>query len=70
MNVQEFIQRRFSGELNNEAEYIELIVQVFAVLIIGLLMWRLMVVFQRRKTAKRRQSTYFDNVFSKNWRKK
>ena len=69
MNIQELIQRRFSGALTNEAEYIELLVQVFVVLVLGLIVWRLMVVFQRKKTAKRKKSTYFDSTFSKHWKK-
>lgn len=68
MKIQELIQRRFSGELNNEAEYIELLVQVFAVLVLGLVLWRMMVVFQKKKTAKRKRSTYFENGFSRNWK--
>ncbi|PWH85567.1 hypothetical protein [Brumimicrobium oceani] len=69
MNIQALIQRRFSGELNNEAEYIELLVQVFAVLILGLLLWRLMAAFHKKKKAKRKPSTYFDTTFTKSWRK-
>lgn len=69
MDIQELIQRRFTGELNNEAEYIELLVQVFAVLIIGLLLWRIMIVFHKKKKATRRPSAYFDNTFSKSWKK-
>ncbi len=69
MDIQELIQRRFTGELNNEAEYIELLVQVFAVLILGLVLWRIMIVFHKKKKAKRRSSVYFENTFSKNWRK-
>lgn len=69
MNVQDFIQRRFSGQLNNEAEYMELIVQVFAVLILGLVLWRMMVIFHKKKKAQRKPSTYFENTFSRNWKK-
>jgi hypothetical protein len=69
MKIQELIQRRFSGQINNEAEYIELLVQVFAVLVLGLLLWRMMVVFHKRKNAKRKRSSYFDSDFSKQWRK-
>ena len=69
MNVQDLIQRRFSGELNNEAEYIELIVQVFAVLILGLVLWRMMIIFHKKKKAKRKPSVYFDSTFSRNWKK-
>ncbi len=68
MNVQDLIQRRFSGSLNNEAEYIELLVQVFGVLILGLVLWRMMVMFHKKKKSKRKRSVFFDTEFRKNWR--
>lgn len=68
MKVQDLIQRRFSGSLNNEAEYIELLVQVFGVLVLGLVLWRMMVIFHKKKKAKRKRSSYFDTEFRKNWR--
>ena len=61
MRPQELIQTRFSGAINNEAEYIELLVNVFGVLIIGLVMWRLMTVFHKKKNTKRKRSSYFEN---------
>lgn len=70
MNIKELIQHRFSGSLNNEAEYMELIVQVFGVLILGLVLWRLMVVFHRKKKRQRKKSSYFDSTYAKNWKKK
>jgi hypothetical protein len=69
VNIQDLIQNRFTGTLNSEAEYIELIVQTFAVLILGLVLWRLMAVFHKKKKAQRKTSSYFDNEFSRNWRK-
>lgn len=69
MKVQHLIQRRFSGTLNNEAEYIELLVQVFGVLILGLVLWRMMAVFHKKKKAKRKHNTYFDTEFRRSWRK-
>lgn len=68
MKIQDLVQRRFSGSLNNEAEYIELLVQVFGVLILGLVLWRMMVIFHKRKKAKRKRSVFFDTEFRKNWR--
>lgn len=68
MKTQDLIQRRFSGELNNEAEYIELLVQVFGVLVLGLVLWRMMVIFHKKKKAKRKRSTFFDTEFRRNWR--
>lgn len=61
MTTQELIQQRFSGTLNNEVEYIDLLVQVFAVLIIGLILWRMIVIFHKKKNAKRKKSTYFES---------
>jgi hypothetical protein len=69
MKVTDLIKNRFSGSLNNEAEYIELLVQVFAVLVLGLILWRMMVVFHRNKKAKRKRSSYFDTEFRRSWRK-
>lgn len=68
MKTQDLIQQRFSGSLNNEAEYIELLVQVFGVLILGLVLWRMMAVFHKKKKAKRKRSVFFDTEFRKNWR--
>lgn len=69
MEIQDLIHQRFSGEINSEAEYIELIVQVFAVLVLGLILWRLMVVFHKKKIAKRKKSTYFEGRYSNQWRR-
>ena len=69
MTAQELIHQRFSGALNNEAEYIELLVQVFAVLVLGLVLWRLMVLFHKKKNAQRKRNGYFDSTFKQNWRK-
>ncbi len=69
MQIQDLIMQRFSGTLNNEAEYISLMVQVFAVLVLGLVAWRLMLVFHKRKSAKRKRSTFFKSTYSDHWRK-
>lgn len=68
MQLQDLIKQRFSGSLNSEAEYIELLVNVFGVLVLGLVMWRLMVLFHKKKNAKRKRSNYFESNFSKKWK--
>jgi hypothetical protein len=70
MSIQDLIQTRFSGTLNNDAAYMELIVQVFAVLVIGLVLWRLMVLFHKKKNATRKRNSLFDSNYSKQWRNK
>jgi hypothetical protein len=38
-------------------------------LVVGLILWRLMVAFHRKKNASRKRSTYFDTEYSKKWRR-
>lgn len=70
MTVQELIRAKYSGELSNSMEFIELIIQVAIVLMVGLGTWRLMVVFSKRKAASRKKSTYFNTRYSDEWKKK
>ncbi|MBW7867688.1 MAG: hypothetical protein H3C31_05120 [Brumimicrobium sp.] len=68
MKIQDFIQRRFTGELNNEAEYTDLLVQVFAVLIVGLVLWRMVIIFHKKKNANRKTHHFFENTYAKRWK--
>lgn len=68
MNLQELIHTRFSGEINNEAEYIELIVQAITVLVLGIVMWRLMMVWHKKKQNSRKDSEITRARYSSKWR--
>ncbi|MDX1444580.1 hypothetical protein [Lishizhenia sp.] len=69
MNIQELIQTRFSGAINNEAEYIEIIVQAIAVLIFGIVVWRGMAAVHNRKKAKRADNMFSRERYETKWRK-
>lgn len=69
MSVQELIQSRFSGEINNEAEYIEIIVQAIAVLVFGIVVWRGMAAIHNKKRAKRADNMFSRERYETKWRK-
>lgn len=68
MELQTLIQSRFSGAINNEAEYIELIMQAITVLILGIVMWRLMMLWHKRKQNSRKESEITRARYSNKWK--
>ncbi len=68
MTIQELIKVKYSAPISNSMEYIELVIQVGIVLMIGLVTWRLVVIFSKRKAASRKKSTYFDTRYSDQWK--
>lgn len=68
MKIQSLIHRRFSGAINNEAEYIELIVQAITVLVLGIVMWRLMMIWHKRKQNSRKDSEITRARYSNKWK--
>ena len=69
MTIQELIQLKYTGELDQTISYVNVAIQAVAVLIGGLLVWRLMSAWQRRKNIERIKSPFFESVYSKHWRK-
>jgi hypothetical protein len=68
MELQTLIQSRFSGAINNEAEYIELIMQAITILILGIVMWRLMMLWHKRKQNSRKESEITRARYSNKWK--
>ena len=68
MELQTLIHNRFSGAINNEAEYIELIMQAITVLILGIVMWRLMMLWHKRKQNSRKDSEITRARYSNKWK--
>lgn len=69
MSIQELIQTRFSGAINNEAEYIEIIIQAIAVLVFGIVVWRGMATIHNKKRAKRADNMFSRERYETKWRK-
>jgi uncharacterized membrane protein YidH (DUF202 family) len=69
MTIQELIQFKFTGEIDQTLSYVNVSIQAIGVLIGGLLIWRAMSVWQRKKNQERRRNPFFESSFSKHWRK-
>ncbi len=69
MTIQELIQFKYSGVLDQTFSYVNVTIQAVAVLIGGLVIWRAMSSWQRKKKLERRRNPFFESAFSKHWRK-
>jgi hypothetical protein len=65
LSVQQLIKIHFTGQLDERMIYINLAVQALTVMFIGLLLWRLSVLFQRKKMKQRRKSSLFESKFGR-----
>ena len=69
MTAQEMIQVKYSGELSSMMDYVNIMAQVFGILIAGIVIWRVFARYQNKKQNERFKSDYFESSYSKHWRK-
>jgi hypothetical protein len=69
MIIQELIQLKYTGDLNQTISYVNVTIQAVAVLIGGLLIWRSMSAWQSKKKLERKKNPFFESAYSKHWRK-
>lgn len=70
LTIQQLIKTRFSGEIDQSFVYMNLMMQAGAVLIAGIVMWRLSAYFLKKKIAQRQNGQTFETRFSKEWKKR
>lgn len=70
MSIQTLVQARFSGSLNEMGQYLNLAIQAGAVLVGGIVLWRLSTALHRRKKAERERNSYFRTPYSEGWKRK
>jgi hypothetical protein len=70
LTIQTLIKAKYSGTLDQSATYINLVLQTVAVLVGGLVIWRAMNSYHRKKQQDRRKTNYFETQYSRQWRKK
>jgi hypothetical protein len=70
LTIQTLIKAKYSGTLDQSATYINLVLQTVAVLVGGLVIWRAMNSYHRKKQQDRRKTNYFETPYSRQWRKK
>ena len=69
MTAQEMIKAKYSGELSSMMDYVNIMAQVFGILIAGIIIWRVFSRHQNKKQNERFKSDYFESSYSKHWRK-
>ena len=69
MTAQEMIQVKYSGELSSMMDYVNIMAQVFGILIAGIVIWIVIARYQNKKQNERFKSDYFESSYSKHWRK-
>lgn len=70
LTIQTLLKAKYSGGLSEMSTYINLAIQTVAVMIGGIMLWRISVTLHRRKRAQRLRNTYFDTPYSKGWKRK
>lgn len=68
MDIQTLIRAKYVGELDNSFAYSTIGFQTIAVLVGGLLLWRVSNVLHRRKLEQRAQQAHFKTRFSEHWK--
>jgi hypothetical protein len=69
MMPQELIQVKYSGSISVLRDYLNISALTIAILIVGILFWRILIAYQNKKNKYRFKSTYFESSYSKHWRK-
>lgn len=68
MDIQTLIQVKFSGQLSDAPLYTNIAVQTIAVLIGGIVLWRVSNAIHTKKQNERANRQYFESKYSKAWK--
>lgn len=68
--VQLLIKAKFSGSMLNTSTYMNMIMMAGAVLIGGIVLWRMSARYHKKKVAQRQRNNYFETTYSRNWKRK
>jgi len=70
LTIQELIRVRYSGGMSEVSTYVNLAIQAIAVLIGGIVLWRISVVLHKKKVQERSRKQFFETKYSKGWKRK
>lgn len=70
LTIQTLIKAKYAGSMSNTSNYLNLAIQTGAVLIGGIIMWRMSARFHRKKKDQREGNIYFESTYAKGWKKK
>lgn len=68
--VQLLIKAKFAGAMTDTSTYMNMVMQAVAVLIGGIVIWRMSARYHKKKVAERGRNNYFETTYSRNWKRK
>jgi len=68
--VQLLIKAKYAGSMVDTSTYTNMAIQAGAVLIGGIIIWRMSARFHKKKVAQRQRNSYFETTYSRNWKRK
>lgn len=68
--VQLLIKSKFAGSMADTTTYMNMVMQAGAVLIGGIVIWRMSARYHKKKVAQRERNNYFESTYSRNWKRK
>ncbi|MBL1280891.1 MAG: hypothetical protein COA33_011490 [Fluviicola sp.] len=70
LTIELLIRAQYSGAASDVSSYVNLAIQTVAVLIGGIVLWRISVVIHKKKVAQRSRNQFFETSYSKGWKRK
>ena len=70
LTIDILIKAKYSGSLDEMSQYLNLAIQAGAVLVGGIVLWRMSAIIHRRKKAERERNKFFQTPYSEGWKRK
>ena len=70
LTLQSLIESNYSGQISELSVYTNLGVQTIAVIIGGIIIWRVSITMLRKKQKQRSDKSYFETKYGESWKRK
>jgi len=68
--VQLLIKAKYAGAMTDASSYMNIVMPAGAVLIGGIVLWRMSARYHKKKIKQRERNSYFETTYSRNWKRK
>lgn len=68
--VQLLVKAKYAGAMADTSVYMNMVMQAGAVLIGGIIIWRMSARYHKKKVKQRERNKYFETTYSRNWKRK
>lgn len=69
VSIHELIRAKYSGGISAYSQYMTLIIQTVAVLVAGIVLWRMSNYIHKKKKQERERNNFFETPYSKGWKR-